>query len=169
MIRSKIQIIANYDYVTGIINRPAFSILLDQKIKNFMRNNKYFYLMAFSIDNFNVIINKNSIEKGNLILRKITEYIRLNIRTTDIFGRIEKNIFSMIFEDKTDDLAGEFMEKLKFLIEDYNFESDVKINISLGLTRVKLHDTVLTILERAQKAMKKAEQAQVNKLVIHYE
>jgi diguanylate cyclase (GGDEF)-like protein len=70
---------------------------------------------------------------GDMILTQTAENITKNLRKTDIFGRYGGEEFMAILPKIKKEEAVVVAEKIRAMIEDFSFNEDIRITISIGV------------------------------------
>lgn len=130
------------DELTGIFNYRYFQIRLSQEIARSIRYKLPLVLMLLDIDHFNHYISRKGEYYGNLILKKVTELIRKNIRSSDVLVRYGTDAFAVILTNTL--LSSSIILARRFVstIHDYPFlyeevQPNGKITVSIGTSEFK--------------------------------
>jgi len=157
--------LATIDRLTGIYNRYAFEKFLEEEISRAERYGTNFALIMFDIDNFKKINDTYGHQTGDMILKKISQIVKENIRKSDIFGRWGGEEFMIILPVKNIDEASKVAEKIRKKIEEYKFPKVNRVTISAGVTMYKNGDTLKSIIRRVDTALYMAKKSGKNKVV----
>lgn len=114
---------AEKDALTGILNRRGF--------QRHVKMVKYGYMMHFDIDDFKSINDKYGHERGDEVLKSITDRIHGSLRTGDIFARIGGEEFAILAPGSFDDInmiAERIIEKVRSAPI-----ADLAVTISMGV------------------------------------
>jgi len=130
------------DELTGIFNHRYFQIRLAQEVQRAARYQLPLALIFFDIDHFDNYIENKGEYYANLILKKIAEIIRKNLRSSDIYVRYGNSAFALILTNTVVPSATVLARRFVSVIHDYPFlYEDVqpkgKITISVGLAELK--------------------------------
>lgn len=98
-IERELQVIAQYDSLTGLPNRRLFTDRLRQAKKRARRNGNRLVLIIFDIDRFRLINDTLGHSGGDLVLQKVADHFREILRLNDTVSRIGSDEFSIIIED----------------------------------------------------------------------
>ena len=134
---SDLSFLATHDFLTGINNRMNFMKMADAELYRIMRYGGEFSLVMIDIDFFKKINDTYGHICGDEVLRNLTEIIRKNLRTTDIFARIGGEEFCILLPTTSLSSAEKFSEKIRVIVEKTPFlfnKNEIYITISLGVT-----------------------------------
>ena len=132
------------DELTGVFNYRYFHIRLAQEISRATRYNLPLVLLILDVDQFGHYVNKKGEHYGNLILKKIAEIIRKNIRGSDVLVRHGIDSFAIVLTNTFLSSGLILAKRFVSMIHDYPFlYEDVqpkgKITISMGASEFKEH------------------------------
>ncbi|NLP36394.1 MAG: diguanylate cyclase [Firmicutes bacterium] len=133
----ELQRLANYDSLTGLINRRYFEEKIAYEISRIKRYGQEACLVIFDIDNFKSINDKYGHPVGDEILKKFASLLKAQLRKTDIIARIGGEEFAALLlnaDKKTGKLVA---EKIRKSIEEEVFYIDdlgIKVTVSMGIT-----------------------------------
>ncbi|CAM3712117.1 sensor domain-containing diguanylate cyclase [Rheinheimera salexigens] len=133
---TRLQQLSKIDYLTKLYNRGHWEENLIQEFKRLQRYSHYSTLLMCDIDHFKQVNDTYGHTAGDLMIQKIADAIRLNLRETDIAGRYGGEEYGVLLVDTTLEQATHFAERLRHSIEQmvvmYN-QMPLKVTISLGL------------------------------------
>jgi len=150
LLNLQIEKLNKFDEITDVYNR---NFLLENLQKYFdisKRKNIPLSIMIVDIDNFKRINEKYGFEKGNEILKKVSDVLKNNLRGMDIVGRYSSDEFLIAsFSTKEEflKLASRIHELLK------NINSEINIEVSIGVTERNSFDSLKDMLRKAQEAV----------------
>ncbi len=165
----KLEYLAEYDQLTNINNRRAFT----QKI-NFMfllnrRNNHNICIAFIDIDNFKNINDKYGHVIGDKVLILVSSIMKKSIRSSDLIARWggEEFIIALINSDieGSSKIINNIREKLLNNSELKALLAE-ELTISTGLTRLKDDEGLDEIVNRADNGMYKAKNSGKNTIVV---
>jgi diguanylate cyclase (GGDEF)-like protein len=108
---------ANKDFLTGVFNRRYF---FDSGNAIFLKANRKQNSVAvamFDIDHFKVINDTYGHNIGDMAIKKTTEIISENIRSSDLMARFGGEEFCILLEDITLEDAKKLFEKIRDVFE----------------------------------------------------
>ena len=149
---------ANYDSLTNIFNRSSFEHNLKTELERSSRNGGVFSLIMFDIDNFKLVNDEYGHDVGDTILKEISALVLEHIRDIDIFARWGGEEF-MIISTTNVTQSEAFAEKLRQVIEQYEFTHVPNITCSFGITQYHKGDTSETIVKRCDNMLYSAKKS----------
>ena len=164
----KLKVLAHTDPLTGINNRGYF---FNQGKKYFniaMRNRTPLHLLMLDLDQFKGINDKYGHHVGDLVLKEFTKTIEKTLRSSDLFGRIGGEEFSILLQDTSIEGAKFFAERIIENIEKLQIVSAdeiIKITVSIGLVTLVDENNIHDLLKKADIALYEAKSSGRNKYV----
>jgi len=132
-VRKKIEFESLHDSLTELLNRRSYDNTIDLEISRSKRYNRSISIILFDIDYFKNINDTYGHKVGDSVLINLAKVIVETIRKTDSVFRVGGEEFVIISpESKAQDVFT-LSEKIRNKIENYSFESDIKVTISLGI------------------------------------
>ena len=120
----------------------------------FKKYNKKIAYIILDIDFFKSINDNFGHDKGDDVLIKSTKVILTNIKKDDLFCRIGGEEFVIVSENiNTKDELEKFANKIRTSVENFDFELERKVTISLGATFIQKDDTKHSLFKRADEAL----------------
>ncbi len=120
------------DSMTQFFNHDHIFRLLENSIQHAQNSNKSLALLIIDIDNFKQINDNHGHLKGDEVLLKISQSIRVNVRERDILGRHGGEEFMIIFPDASKNQALSVSERIRETIQGLQFEN-LHVTMSGGL------------------------------------
>lgn len=157
-----------YDYLTGLLSRGAFFSRLEEEIKRAKRYRRPLSLAILDLDDFKKINDRYGHTVGDMVLSKVAEIIKNNVRSFDIVGRVGGEEIAVVFPETTLEGAVKATNKLKDAIANHEFtvvDKPIKITVSIGTTQLKDSDTAESLYERADGALYMAKRQGKNRVV----
>jgi len=165
----ELDTLANYDPLTGLINRRVFTKELNS-CNNKCSLKNTFTVLFIDIDNFKNINDTYGHNTGDELLKIITKRIQSKLRQSDIFARLGGDEFAIILKNiKTTvtpgDIANKIIEVLQnpYKIEEHTLFSSVSIGIYVSDTTIK--STTDEIMSFADIAMYEAKNNGKNRYI----
>ena len=160
--KEELEFLSNTDALTGLKNRRKIDNILNTLI------NKKFSIIIMDIDNFKDINDYFGHLIGDEILINIAELLKYNVNKTHIIGRWGGDEFLIICEDSDLEETNLSAQKIRKMIEDYNFK--VKdMTASFGVSQALKHEELKYILARADKALFQAKKEGKNRVITNNE
>ena len=158
----RIKEMALCDGLTGLANRRAFDVHMEQSIHNFTQFDKPFLLAYMDLDNFKNLNDTEGHNAGDLVLITVSAIIKKHIRENDVPARLGGDEFAIIFQN-TDDIEAT-SDRLEKIIQDIKSTKtlegyDINIGASAGLAQC-LDGNVSSseLVETADKALYRAKE-----------
>jgi len=120
-----------YDSLTGLYSRWYFMERLYEEFSRVRRYGGVISVAMCDIDNFKKVNDRYGHLTGDSVLKSVGKILRENTRFSDVVGRYGGEEFSIIFPNTSPDKAVLALEKLRKIVERYNFDG-VKITMSFG-------------------------------------
>lgn len=155
------------DELTHQYNRRYFNAELSKQLMLFNRTPQPFCLAMLDIDLFKNINDTHGHDVGDAILIQLGQFVRSQIRNTDIFARYGGEEFVIIFPLSKLNIAIKILDKLRKSCEGKQFkvnELSIQLTISIGVTQVENSDNETTIIKRADTALYKAKENGRNRI-----
>lgn len=144
---------AEYDGVTGLINRATAEELIQQALEDSDLRSQY-VCAVMDIDNFKGVNDCYGHLQGDELLREFGNLLRDYSRSSDIVGRIGGDEFVILYKDITLDSA---IRKLTRLEEHVRNLSPFHFSVSIGVAAVGAEDkTYQDIVGKADQALYQA-------------
>ncbi|QYJ85298.1 sensor domain-containing diguanylate cyclase [Shewanella mesophila] len=160
----QVALLSNIDPLTSIANRRSFEVELTKEILRSKRYNHPLSLAIFDIDLFKNINDTYGHNKGDLILQKLCRLVSKNIREQDCFARWGGEEFVIIFPEITLENALEVTEKLRSTISQYEFEPNLYISCSFGVTECNSTDSIEAVFQRIDNSLYQAKRNGRNRI-----
>ena len=147
---------ANYDALTGLLNREAFVVMLNYSLTTTHRTSNI-GVMFIDLDRFKSVNDTLGHDAGDDLLIQVAERMRLSVRGQDIISRFAGDEFTVMLPDidSTDELmaiAGRVRQSIDQLFTVAGTE--VSISPSIGVTTTSISDrTAENLIRDADVAM----------------
>jgi diguanylate cyclase (GGDEF)-like protein/PAS domain S-box-containing protein len=154
--------LANYDILTGLYNRHAFSQKVNALIEGTENFRRKFALLFMDIDGFKLINDTHGHLLGDMLLQKVAGRLKKNSRSSDIICRLGGDEFIIVLTDINEkETISMVVEKIIDVIRKPFDIDNININIttSIGISVYPDDsDTLESLLKLADTAMYKAKQ-----------
>lgn len=134
---SSLEILANTDSLTGLLNRRAIQSELDFAYKQYIEKNQIFSIILADIDNFKKVNDTYGHDYGDFVIKQISHIIVSSVKKTDFVARWGGEEFLVLLIDCTCITAGKRAEEIKQKIASSTFSFNnipSKVTITLGVT-----------------------------------
>ncbi len=142
--QSELENLASIDSLTEIFNRRQLIILSEMEVKRACRNDTDLSLIMMDIDHFKTVNDTYGHQCGDYVLKVFAGLVKDNIREVDIFGRYGGEEFIVLMPGIDHITAEMIAERIRSLTEKMIInwaEAEVKITISIGISRIKKDGT----------------------------
>jgi diguanylate cyclase (GGDEF)-like protein len=164
-ISQKLERRANFDPLTGALNRSAFMEIYKHLSKSYL--SYPMGLIIFDIDNFKYINDTFGHVIGDEVLKKVAQTVRKLLRRSDLFARWGGEEFVVLLPYTDLEGAKKVTEKLRRAIKNLKFsDSRLKVTASFGVTEIKEGEDFFKAFERADKALYKAKKNGKNRVEV---
>ena len=161
---------ARTDFLTGLSNRRVFDRELDRCFDQWQRLDMPFSLMLVDLDGFKSLNGEHSRNVGDKLLRRAGDLLTRTLRNLDVPCRYGGDEFAVILPNTAFEGAQNAAERLRQAIEAMQFayqEQQIQVTASIGLAGVLLGDDSVSLLRRADNALRTAKQAGGNGSHVH--
>jgi two-component system, cell cycle response regulator len=154
--------LAQYDHLTGLVNRSLFRDRLIQAMARSKRMNQQIGLMVLDLDRFKAVNDTFGHDMGDELLKSVAERLKACVREVDTVARMGGDEFTIILEGVSSEqnilvVAKRITESIATPFELKGHQ--ISIGISIGIT-IYPHDDhpVDELLKHADMAMYRAKQ-----------
>jgi diguanylate cyclase (GGDEF)-like protein/PAS domain S-box-containing protein len=150
------------DELTLLFNHRYFHLRLAQEVSRAERYKLPLTLILLDVDYFGRYVHEKGEYHGNLVLRKIADLLRRNIRGSDIVVRYAGDAFSVILPNTVLSQGITLGRRFQSIIHDYPFlheevQPKGKITVSVGVVALK-NQTTDELIRCSETALSKAVQ-----------
>ncbi len=122
------------DMHTGAYNKEFLLNHLKDIYKRAKDLNKHYSILFFDIDDFKLFNDKYGHILGDLLLIHLVKLLKKNLRSGDLVFRFGGEEFLILFEEMPKEAAFTRSEEIRKIIENYDFNNDLKYETSLNIT-----------------------------------
>ncbi|MBI4688949.1 MAG: diguanylate cyclase [Nitrospirae bacterium] len=145
------------DEITGLFNHRYFQIRLAQETTRAKRYKFPLVLAVLDVDHFGHYVDKHGEYYSNLVLRKIGDLLRKNIRGSDVVVRYGGDAFALILTNTLLSSGVSLCKRFLSIIHDYPFlkeesQPNGKITASIGMLEFK-GQSPEELIQSAEKAL----------------
>lgn len=137
---NKIQKMANYDHLTGVLNRREIFKNGEISFYKYKKYGENICIAMIDIDRFKKINDVFGHNAGDVVVTRVSEIIKTSIRESDFVGRYGGDEFLVVLPKTTIEEAYHVMDRLRRAIEKceipFNGTSIVNLTISVGIFEV---------------------------------
>ncbi len=164
--QEKIKRLSEEDYLTKLYNRRKIHEIIETEIKRSRRYNSAFAVLLLDIDDFKIINDTFGHNAGDKVLVQFSSIIGHTIRESDIASRWGGEEFLVICPETTTEGAISLAEKIRYNIENNNFEEAGNITASIGVAGAQHGDNVKSLIFRADEALYSSKKAGKNRVTM---
>jgi len=158
--KEKLEMLANFDSLTGLYNRRAILGKLCEYVNLANRYRDDFTLIMLDIDHFRKVNDRHGYLTGDEVLESIATLIRSNIRRTDIAGCYGGEEFIIILPKTNLSSSWAVAERLRSIIAQAEFNDSAgnifSVTVSQGLAGWERNDDADSLISRTGEALHKA-------------
>jgi two-component system chemotaxis family response regulator WspR len=167
----QLEILSITDPLTNLYNRRYLESTLDKEFSRATRYKKSISALMMDTDNFKNYNDNNGHVLGDILLQKVSEIIKKNIRTTDFAARYGGEEFTVLLPETNLVGATELAERIRQDIEKLELvgakeQPMGKISISIGVASYpEITENINDLIKNADKALYKAKEDGRNRVV----
>ncbi|MEC3882128.1 EAL domain-containing protein [Halobacillus sp. HZG1] len=173
----KLEMLSQYDPLTGLITRTYLSGILGDEIQSKNEKENNMALLLIDIDNFKMINDSWGHAKGDELLRQFSRYLRQTFAQHDaVISRISSDEFVVLLKhvqtlEELEEISDHVIHSMRrpFLIGEKEFYNTVSIGVTFTKSRIRGHYSGETLLRHADAAMHKAKRNGKNRYVVYEE
>lgn len=151
------------DALTGLANRRYFLEQLSNELERTKRTGTPVSLAMIDLDDFKDINDTYGHLKGDQVLKQVADILRNNTRAIDTVSRWGGEEFAIILPDTDIESASIFASRIRKIVEEYGFVSNLTVSIGLIFTNEKMD--IERLVQLADNALYKAK-TKKNEVVI---
>jgi diguanylate cyclase (GGDEF)-like protein len=110
---TQVWTLATIDHLTGVLNRQAVLASLETEIERAARFGHQLSVVMVDLDHFKRLNDTHGHAAGDLILRRVADTLRENVRSVDVVGRYGGEEFLLVLPETDVDAAASLAEKLR--------------------------------------------------------
>jgi len=147
------------DSLTGLNNRKAFDIKLNDLCEKFNQNEGFFSVAMLDIDYFKKFNDQYGHQVGDEVLRIVGSHLKENLKGKDFPSRYGGEEFIVLLPNTKLDKAYIVAEQLRKNISGKGLkikktgQSLGNITVSVGVSEIRAGDTAISVVERADAAL----------------
>lgn len=162
--KKRLEELAITDVLTQIPNRLFINNTFSHEFERSKRYKSHFSVILIDVDHFKQINDTYGHKAGDDVLINLATIFKQNIRQLDHVARWGGEEFLIICPESSQTKAAILAEKIKDIIEDFEFSPDFAITCSFGIAQSTPNDTEAAIFHRVDKALYQAKNAGRNQV-----
>jgi len=161
------------DPLTGLYNRRVFMEMAEKELAKAKRYGYNFSILMLDIDNFKRINDTYGHDVGDLVLKKIAEILRRNVRGADVVARFGGEEFIVMLSNANLNGAVKKAEQLRRLIEQTPVElpsgEKLRVTVSIGVSTYRGQESLEELIKEADIALYEAKRNGKNRVEVFRE
>ncbi len=165
--QKKLKLMASTDHLTGIYNRREFFIQFRGEFNSALRHHDIFTLFMVDLDDFKLVNDTYGHDAGDLVLIKVVQLIRHNLRINDLFARYGGEEFVGVLLRSDNEGASRKLNKIIENVSKIRIPAYPKIKITISIGSCSYNDgfeNIETMIKRADIELYKAKKNGKNQL-----
>ena len=156
---ARIEELAQFDELTGALNRRSIMASLNEEMARAKRNNSPCSVAIIDLDHVKRLNDQFGHPAGDEALRTFAITLFANIRSIDKLGRYGGEEFLMIMPDTGAEAARKTFDRLRSIIAELDWtaiSAGISVTMSVGIATVRDNDSADTVLARSDAALYRA-------------
>ncbi len=165
----RIEEMASTDKLTGLLNRQAFSILMDKLLAEYQRDRRPISMLLVDVDHFKHINDQHGHAMGDQVLEAVARKFLQGLRRSDIAVRWGGEEFLIVLKNCALAEARQTAEKMRQAIEGEHFKvdgRDLAVTISVGVSQLTERELPAQAINRADAALYTAKKEGRNRVCV---
>lgn len=155
-VNKDLEYLSFHDNLTHLHNRHFFMSTLKHHYSNLTRHKGISALLMIDIDFFKKINDQYGHSVGDKVLQEFSKILLKNLRSGDVAARWGGEEFIVLLPTADQVKTLSLAERLIKDVEQFNFNSEIKLTISVGVSQYNLNDDIESWIERADKGLYQA-------------
>jgi diguanylate cyclase (GGDEF)-like protein len=164
--RDRARLLADRDALTGLFNRRAWTEAANKRLTD--SRTPGMALLFMDLDNFKTLNDQHGHAAGDNALRAMANTLRDELRPGDLFGRFGGEEFVALLDRISHDDALQVASRLCLRVNRLAIPVDRRrtpLTVSIGVAPLRAHDTLASLVDRADSAMYAAKATGRNRVV----
>jgi diguanylate cyclase (GGDEF)-like protein len=165
----RIEEMAATDKLTGLLNRQAFSILIDKAFAEYRRDPRPISVLLLDVDRFKSINDQYGHIVGDRILSQVAARLQKGLRASDIAVRWGGEEFLVVLKGCALDQARQVAEQLRQNIEQTQFDAGkqtIPVTLSIGVSQYDGEESYEESISRADAGLYAAKSSGRNRVCV---
>ena len=162
----KLMTLANTDPLTELLNRRVMMSYIEKEKEKVDLGSRTFSLIMLDVDNFKQINDEYGHDGGDFVLQKLSELIRMSVRSHDLISRWGGDEFLILLLETDLRSCERVAEKLRLRVVNSPFifhGLDIPVTITLGISVCDKNSGIGNVLRKADLALYKGKQEGKNR------
>lgn len=165
---AQLELVRDYDLLTGLYNRQRFVELLQRTINQTAEAREDAELFYLVLDDFQTLKARIGLSNSEMVIKSVAELLRKTLTDNEIIARYGDQVFAVIIPNQDTDYVTQRAEQLLQAVREYAVHGDERmqeLHCSIGITRISESMASATqALENADHACTEAQQAGGNQI-----
>ncbi|MCC6981780.1 MAG: GGDEF domain-containing protein [Bauldia sp.] len=164
-----LDLAASVDPLTGLMNRRAFTEIVERDWARAVRNNRRLSMLLLDLDHFKSVNDLFGHRAGDAVLRKVADTLAGEVRTGDVLCRFGGEEFIVLMPDTPVGAANAVAERLRLAVATLteDLAPGMPITISIGVAEKSATESSWEqLVAAADKVLYAAKQAGRNRVVV---
>ncbi|NPA32301.1 MAG: GGDEF domain-containing protein [Aquificae bacterium] len=161
------------DPLTNLYNRRVFLEVAEKELSRAKRVGSPFSILLLDIDDFKRINDTYGHDVGDVVLKRVSETLRRNVRKMDLVARWGGEEFIVMLPHTNLQNAYKVAEKLRRLVENLRVKlpggEEINVSVSVGVSAFKGHKRLEDIIKEADLALYEAKRKGKNRVEVFRE
>jgi diguanylate cyclase (GGDEF)-like protein len=157
----RLEKMASTDALTGIFNRRAFDIIIQQTLKEIRRKQLPVAVIMLDIDEFKQVNDTFGHSTGDVVLQHVVRLAQAHIRASDVLCRWGGEEFLILLRDCNREGALAMADKIRRVVREqplFHEGQRIETTISLGVAEYRGGEAADHLFSRVDQAMYRAKQ-----------
>ena len=154
----QLQALSVTDALTGLHNRLKLDETFTQELERSQRYGRPFSIIMADIDQFKTVNDLFGHTVGDAVLKDTAQLLKSQVRKTDVPGRWGGEEFMVICPETPLQGAANLAEHLRQATENHDYPCDKRLTISFGVAQHREGESVVELVQRADRALYKAKE-----------
>lgn len=151
-----LEYLSFHDNLTKLYNRHYFMSTLKDHFSNMIRQQGVSGILMIDLDFFKKINDEHGHVVGDKILQQFSSILSKVIRAGDIAARWGGEEFIVLLPKANKEQSMSSAKRLIKAVENYTFESNIRLTISVGVSQYQPNDNIESWIERVDTALYQA-------------
>ncbi|WDL98316.1 GGDEF domain-containing protein [Alicyclobacillus sp. ALC3] len=154
---------ANTDFLLELPNRRSTQAALGRELQRARQTENMLSIAMMDVDQFKQVNDRFGHDAGDAVLTTVTRIVRETIPPTCVFGRWGGDEFLFVVPQLPRDAVITLVESVRGKVAEQRFDVG-QVTVSLGIAELRVEDTVVSLLKRADRALYRAKELGRNRV-----
>ncbi len=160
--QQRMETLASTDELTGLLNRRAFTFLIDKFLADYQREPRPMAMLLIDVDHFKSINDHHGHVAGDLMLAHVASLMQRSLRRSDLAVRWGGEEFLVVLKGCDLVEAGLLAEKLRQTVEQDRYvlrNEAIRMTVSIGVSEFSGNEAPDQAINRADLALYEAKRS----------